>query len=204
MLSPANAIAVAVLVVAVGGLLAAQLGGPDPASAPASSASQEPGLPSASPAADQSQPAVDPMAASYWTGTWDPIGEVGVTASRDGYVEEMGGSNRGEVAADDPRIAGRMTRVYNAYSTVGPEPERDLHIRHGTARIDNDAGTWVGTSTAWIAGWLADEFYVLEGEGAYEGLTAVFQLHPAEGSLAGVILAAELPPPPDPVAPPAE
>jgi hypothetical protein len=101
-------------------------------------------------------------------------------------------------------MAGIMTQAYNTRSTIGREPERYVAVVSGSARIDNDAGAWVGTYTAWGGGWLGDEFYVLQGEGAYDGLTAVFQWHRADSSFQGVILAAELPPPPDPVAPPAE
>ena len=191
MLNPAKAIAVVALVFAVGGLLTAQPRGPDIGSAPASS--PEPGQPGVSPTAGQSetplesQAPLDPLGASYWTGTYTGTGgELGVTDSRDGYFEEMGGILLGEVAADDPRIAGRMTQVYNTNSTVGPEPERNLAFVNGTARIDNDAGAWVGTYTGWNAGWLGDEFFVLKGEGAYEGLTAVFQWLREDKSLQGV------------------
>ena len=55
MFSPAKAIAVAALVFAVGGLLAAQPRGPDIAAAPAPSPSPANGLPGASPAAGQSE-----------------------------------------------------------------------------------------------------------------------------------------------------
>ena len=44
----------------------------------------------------------------------------------------------------------------------------------------------------------------MEGEGAYEGLTTVFRWHAEDSSLEGVIVPAELPALPDPVAPPAE
>ena len=215
MFSPAKAIAVAALVFAVGGLLAAQPRGPDSAAAPASSPSPQNGLPGVSPAAGQSeaplesQAPLDPLAANYWTGTYTGTGaELGVTGSHDGYFEEMGGIVRGEVVADDPRIAGLLTQVFNTHSTAEPY----VAIFSGTARIDNDAGAWVGTFAAWGASSGGDEVYVLEGEGAYDGLTAAFRLQEqdifkalrVDSPLRGVILPAELPPPPDPVAPPAE
>ena len=59
MFSPAKVIAVAALVFAVGGLLAAQPRGPDIAAAPASSPSPENGLPGVSPAAGQSEAPVE-------------------------------------------------------------------------------------------------------------------------------------------------
>jgi hypothetical protein len=157
------------------------------------------------PALGQSEEPRDPMGANYWTGTWAGTGgEAGEVASGPGYSEALGVVTRGEVAADDTRIAGTMTQVHNLREAASVDPaEGAVGIISGTVRIDNDEGAWVGTFTAYGGEPGGKEWYVMEGEGAYEGLTTIFGY--GEGSsLEGVILPAELPAQPDPVAPPSE
>ena len=153
------------------------------------------------------------MAADYWTGTWTHIEGTftegtfteGAGTSGAGYRQYLGARTSGDVTADDPRMAGTMTQVQNVHFATSPEPdEGDVGITNGTARIDNEAGAWVGTWTAFGAQPGGEEWYILEGEGSYEGLTTVFRYHGEDSSLEGVILAAELPALPDPVAPPTE
>jgi hypothetical protein len=78
----------------------------------------------------------------------------------------------------------------------------------GTARIDNDGGAWVGTWSSYGTDRVGGaEWYVLEGEGAYEGLTAMFasdvDADSPQGPVEGVIVPFEPPPVPEPVPPPA-
>ena len=77
-------------------------------------------------------------------------------------------------------------------------------MTQGNARIDNDEGAWVGTSISYGGQPGQEVWYVLAGEGAYEGLTAVFRWHGDDSSLQGVIVAGELPALPDLLAAPAE
>ena len=162
----------------------------------------------------QSEQPLGPMGASFWTGTWTfiegsftpPVEETEGPV----YAEVLGISRRGDVAADDRRIAGTMTQVQNArLSDSMDEGEGHTFIINGTARIDNDEGAWVGTWTSYGADRVGGaEWYVLEGDGAYEGLTAVFwvDVEPDSGQspLEGVIQPAAVPDLPDPIAPPAE
>jgi hypothetical protein len=168
-------------------------------------------LPGVSPAAGQSeapvesQAPIDPMAASFWTATYSHAGG-GPGAGTTGpiYFEELGVTGSGEVAADDPRISGTIREIWNAreFTRPGGFP---VTVANGAARIDNDQGAWVGTFTTYGArpegggGW-----YVLEGEGAYEGLTALFHWPFGVDSFQGAIVPGELPSPADPIAPPTE
>jgi hypothetical protein len=158
----------------------------------------------ASPAVSQSGNPTDPMGANYWTGTWTRTdAEPGVTTEHTGYTESLGEVVHGVVEADDPRMAGAWTQINNIRFAPSREPgEGDVGIVNGTARIDNDAGAWVGTFTLFGSQSGGQEWYVMEGEGAYEGLSTVFRFD--EDGFAGVIMAADLPPLPDPVAAPAE
>ena len=153
----------------------------------------------------QSEAPLDPMGASYWTGTWKETGgDPGVDTERAGYTESLGRIARGEATTDDSRMVGTWTLVTNLHFADSREPgEGPVGIASGAARIDNDEGAWVGTFTNFGGQPGGDELYVMHGEGAYEGLTTVFRFH-GDGSVEGVILPAELPAPPDPVAPPTE
>jgi hypothetical protein len=157
----------------------------------------------------QSEAPLDPMRANLWTGTWTFIeGSYigGEEFSGPGYNGTLGRVVSGDVTADDPRMAGTMTQVENGNWSPSQDPgEGEVGFANGTMRIDNDEGAWVGTWTSYFgAPPVGEEWYVLEGEGAYEGLTTVFRFHDEDGTFEGVILAAELPARPEPVAPPAE
>ena len=159
----------------------------------------------------RSEVPADPMGASFWTGTGTfiegsftpPVEETEGPV----YAEVLGIGRRIDVAADDPRIVGTMTQVQNARLSNRPDPTEGLSfIIAGTARIDNDDGAWVGTWTSYggdrVGG---QEWYVLEGEGAYEGLTAIFagdvDADSPQGPLEGVIVPFELPALPEPATP---
>jgi hypothetical protein len=159
----------------------------------------------------QSEAPLDAMGASFWTGTGTFI-EGSFTPPLEetegpGYAEVLGIGRRIDVAADDPRITGTMTQVQNARVSDGTDPaEGHTFVIEGTARIDNDEGAWVGTWTSYGADRVGgEEWYVLEGEGAYEGLTVVFSgdvdAESPQGPLEGVIVPFELPAVPEPAPP---
>jgi hypothetical protein len=154
----------------------------------------------------QSEEPLDPMGASFWTGTLTPTG--GGPAEEipgPGFTDYIGAMGRGDLAADDARIDGTLTQVANGRLLGNREAGAgDVGVVNGTARIDNDAGAWVGTYTTYGGAPAREEWYVLEGEGAYEGLTAVFSFHGDDSIFEGVIVPGDLPPLPDPIAPPAE
>jgi hypothetical protein len=153
---------------------------------------------------------LDPMGASYWTGHFEGTGGTfGVQSERTGYTEDLGGTAIGQVTADDPRMAGTMTETNNVHIAPSRKPgEADVYVTNGTVRIENEEGAWVGTFTAWSSGsWFqgfGEEWHVMEGQGAYEGLTAVFRYESTGSTFEGVILPSELPVLPDPIAPPTE
>jgi hypothetical protein len=157
-------------------------------------------------AAGQSDEPLDPKGAAYWTGTWVYTGgEPGAETQHPGYKEVLGITTLGEVTADDSRMAGAWIQVDDLHLAMSREPgEGEVGIVNGTARIDNDAGAWVGTFTSFGSDAGGEEWYVMEGEGAYEGLTTVFRYHGADSSFAGVIMPSGLPVAPDPVAAPTD
>jgi hypothetical protein len=147
----------------------------------------------------QAGAALDPVGETFWTGAWPSI----ESCSRGGGARTEATS--GTVAADDPRIAGTMTDLWNTAAAASVESaEGELSITNGTSRIDNADGAWVGTSTSFGGSPGQESWFVMEGEGAYEGLTTVFRWHAADSSLEGIIVPAGLPALPDPVAPPTE
>ena len=188
MFSPAKVIAVAALVFGVGGLLAAQPRGPDSASAPASSPSPENGLPGVSPAASQSeaplesQAPLDPMGASYWTGTF--------TYSPDTSTVE----------ASDPRISGDWVQVDNPASySDRAGPGGSFGVSTSSVRIENADGAWAGTFTGIYKGDSRARMERVGGRGGLRGPDSgvpldVARLHPGGGHPAGCLPRAHLTP----------
>jgi hypothetical protein len=152
----------------------------------------------------QSAAPVDPMGASYWTGTYTFIDSDSIEwQPGPGYSEALGVTERASVEATDPRISGAWVQVRNLRSYASREPDQnDVAVSSSTARIDNDDGAWVGTFNGYYGGPGGEEWNVFVGEGAYGGLTAVFRYH-GDNTLEGVILPGDLPAGPDPVASPA-
>ena len=71
------------------------------------------------PAAGQSEAPLDPMAANHWAGTWTYIEDSSTSVG-----ESTGptyNTSRGEVTADDPRMVGTMTEVWNTLAMASGE-----------------------------------------------------------------------------------
>lgn len=156
--------------------------------------------------AGQSEAPAEPAGAAFWIGTWSYTGgEEGVGTAQPGYTELLGGIVRGAVAADDPRMVGTWTQVNNVHLAPGAAVGQvAVGISSGRVRIDNDEGSWVGTMTGYGGPLVGpQEWYVLEGEGAYDGLTTVFR-YGSNNVLEGVIMPSSLPALPESIAPPAE
>jgi S-formylglutathione hydrolase FrmB len=104
------------------------------------------------------------------------------------------------VTASDPRLEGTLT--FSADEDRYEGESGTFTVGHGTYRIENAAGAWQGSQLYLEAS--APEFdaavesfhgpVVLSGEGAYEGLYAVFELVADWDDIKGVILPA---PPPE-------
>ncbi len=117
----------------------------------------------------------------------------------------------------DPRLAGTYT-VYTAsdeYVYPGVDIEEPLWLEVDVTRIETDEGAWQGTggdvNVPGAAEWYSTRgTTVLTGEGAYEGLTAVWEeklvedecycfvsmtgLEPCRWDVRGVIFEGEMPP----------
>jgi hypothetical protein len=150
----------------------------------------------------RSEEPLDPMGASDWTGTFTATDAEGTQTEQSGYTE-MDQVVHGTVDADDPRISGAWTQANHVALTDNRvEGAGPAGIVSGTTRIENDEGAWAGAFSAYFGTPGGLELHVLEGEGAYEGLTAVFRLE--DGTFAGVIVPFEVPTTPDAVPPTAE
>ena len=149
---------------------------------------------------------LDPMGASFWTATFTDVEPPAVAFTPGpGYDEAIGVASEGLLEASDPRISGRWRQVMDMRRYESREPDgMPVTVWTATARLDNDDGAWVGTFTGFWDGDVGREWNVLRGEGAYEGLTAVFRWLPEEYEQEGVIFPGDLPPLPDPIEPPAE
>ena len=104
------------------------------------------------------------------------------------------------VEASDHQISGDWVEVDNpATYSDRAGPGGSFGVKSASVRIENADGAWAGTSTGIYKGDSGHEWNVLEGEGAYEGLTAVFLWTWPGSTLEGVILPAAFPVPPDPL-----
>jgi hypothetical protein len=139
----------------------------------------------------QSEAQLDPMGASSWTAT--------ISGGEEEPFEVEGHAT---VHSSDPRISGALSQARTIRMFPNREPGADdLQVASAAVRIDNDHGAWVGSFTGSESA--IAEWNELEGEGDYEGLTAVFRWLP-DDTMEGVIVPGALPAVPDPVAPPAE
>ena len=161
--------------------------------------------------AAQDEDAVD---AAYFTGT---IGESTVVGEPtdgvvDGVLQIRGLEREGPIESTDPRITGSLSRVIDldAHPVGEFEEVAIFTVQH---RIENDAGSWAGTSIGvghagpGVSEEEALDFdtVLLSGDGAYEGLSAFLfaDFAPEVGAdIKGVIFPGEMPEPA--VAAPAE
>jgi predicted DsbA family dithiol-disulfide isomerase len=121
-----------------------------------------------------------------------------VWTQADGYRESWIAPMTSVVEATDPRIGGTLTMasVLRQFTPPG-EGDQVFNVAVGTLRIDNLGGSWVGTFQGLGAQDSAYGRILLEGAGAYEGLTALIRM----GEYDGVIFDHGLPPLPDPIEP---
>jgi hypothetical protein len=99
------------------------------------------------------------------------------------------------VVATDPRMSGEWVEgdwVTHSMSPTGEVYTIPLHI-------ENEAGVWQGTSAGHQVGYESWEQVWLVGEGAYDGLSAVFVTHwdysssPKKGEQNGLIFEGDVP-----------
>jgi hypothetical protein len=111
------------------------------------------------------------------------------------------------VESSDPRISGTWTEVYDFRGWPAPDDSGlpfSPSVTSGAARVDNEDGAWVGTWAGFGSAVGGQEWIQLQGEGAYEGLTAVIHQTTdfASGTetYEGVIVPGVLPDHPEPIA----
>lgn len=105
----------------------------------------------------------------------------------------------GQYDLDDDRLDGYGRARFNGHHIAfvgGP--------KSGSYYLENDGGSWVGSGHAWsglgAGGW--HHRLVLDGQGAYDGLTAILSLDQESVTptlqVSGVVFDGGLPPMPDP------
>jgi hypothetical protein len=119
----------------------------------------------------------------------------------------------------DPRLPSRMTFRHDQEGGPASHPDgAAMAMQMATAvRLEGRHGAWVGTD--WVLAWMSGpepeeilaeewiELLILDGEGAYEGLSATFTsrgLGGEPGPYEGFIFESDLPDWPDPIQPSAE
>jgi hypothetical protein len=159
-------------------------------------------------AAAQSEEAVTaPMTPVAFTGSLGggpPAGQrIETVEEVDGHVERRGGGFEFDlIGVSDPRIGGRMIRLFEDNEYPGPDGADAFVIQTMTIRIVNDGGAWQGSRHYFgdkDADDQVDSVMVLTGEGDYEGLFAAFDDSEDFREFRGVIFPD--PPPPAPVVP---
>ena len=117
-----------------------------------------------------------------------------------GAVQVRGAEHRATVAdASDPRLLGSVTLGFNEdrWMSLGP-----LVVANQAFRIENEDGAWQQIPSIRLShndGSTAVQTIVLEGEDAYDGLSAIAEVTFDGGgwNLRGVIIDTQVPPPPE-------
>ncbi|MEX1309619.1 MAG: hypothetical protein AB1Z65_04305 [Candidatus Sulfomarinibacteraceae bacterium] len=182
MFSPVKAITAGALVFAIGGaFLIAQ------------PFQQQGSVPGAATDAGPAAP-VEVTGVSVLVGCPDP----GTTEDLGTFERIIGGTCLTEWTMSDERLSGTGTMVANEdNSTDGSGIGFGVHA----LTIENDEGSWRMRPNYWFGGpdtpdAFAFQYWVLDGEGAYEGLTAALIMEDL-GNPHGYIFEYELPPPPE-------
>jgi hypothetical protein len=152
------------------------------------------------------------------TSTGQPIVFDPITAFEPGvWMDARDGEVHGiTIETDDPRFSGEWSYTYHKdeWPVSLGEREETVAVERHTIRLDNDAGAWTGNGTliqhyleeggVFLEG-ASDALHVLEGEDAYDGLTAYvtfdFMTDTGGPDIRGVILPEEptsFPEPPTP------
>ncbi len=187
MFSPSKAIIAGALVFALGGMFLV-----------AQPFAQQGNIPGAEATAGPSIPAevIGPLGAGYFTATDTPVSN-GTFDWQPGpdFTEAAGVTAVTDFVASDPRISGEATWTSTArFYPYGDEGGVDPAVWAAAVRIENADGAWVGTMTGYHDPEEATrEWNVVTGEGAYEGLAAVFRFVADEG-YEGVIVPGGMPP----------
>ena len=118
--------------------------------------------------------ASDAMAPAYATGTVasERVDSEGTTTYGDGFIGLDGYESAARLAASDPRLTGTASYVGNSQIFEAVR----FDVQAGTVVLVTDDGRWVGTTTGLSSLGLHADTAVLQGEDAYDGLTAYILL----------------------------
>lgn len=146
----------------------------------------------------QDEPLFGPMAPARIDGGWVDNGDY-----REGQVEQLGelmyrttGTvTTADVTSDDARFKGTATATVDL---IGHYPPALVAVVDADWRIEDGAGAWSGSSRQLAS--LADDDpvntgprIILEGSGAYEGLTAYVIVDSERQTFVGAIIPDEMP-----------
>ena len=127
----------------------------------------------------QEEGSLDPMRASQFTGAWtdDPSDDVGLEwLPGPDYYESIDNESVHLFEASDPRISGTWTQDMDIRAfPIDEAAGLFAVVWSGAVRIENEDGAWSGMFDGYGGGETGREWYRLEGEGAYEGLTTVLR-----------------------------
>lgn len=149
-----------------------------------------------------------PTGASHFTGTLHLGGDIldaGEETTVDGGVEARGFTEVGLILeTSDPRLNGSLSRALNVDLQFMGDEER-VGLKTDSWRIENEDGSWTGEGTGILYAGAEipreDETHfdaiVLQGEGAYGGLTAYVVATGVEGAVEGIVLVGGPPPAPE-------
>jgi hypothetical protein len=142
--------------------------------------------------------AADPMASAAVTGTMVAATDIseGTRTVESGFVHIEGIEVMDTYEASDPRLSGEMTKTGTMHSYDG-----GFSVWANSVVLDNEAGRWVGTANGfWDRSAGCAYTMTMNGEGAYEGLTAylVEDCGPDPITFSGVIVPGGMPPFPEP------
>ena len=131
--------------------------------------------------------------AGHFTGVWSE--ELDVTAvddydwDFDEYAESLANTSSAMFEATDPRLSGLFTQTLSVRSfPVDMAADSWAMVWTATVRIENEEGAWAGVFDGFANEAAPREWYRLEGEGAYEGLTAVMLWHGEDEAYEGVVV----------------
>ena len=104
----------------------------------------------------------------------------------------------GPIDSGDPRLSGTLRATRNSDIYIDSQG----HVAVGIVGIDNEDGAWRGTSLGYSTPYADSpsyQQYVLTGEGAYAGLSAILLLmdNGIDLEVEGMVFPGDLPPMPD-------
>jgi hypothetical protein len=146
-------------------------------------------------------PVADPTLPAAFTGRIVFGGQVrsGTVETVDGRTELRGSAHAPlMVEVSDPRLDGDVTISFDRDDYTGPDGAT-YTVGTGTWRIENPDGAWQGSyDIVFTNDYVSVVTTTLAGEGAYEGMSAVWEQTLASGGwdLRGVIFPAAPPDPP--------